>query len=355
MLLAAREKDLGQPFLATARQVWQVGVGFHGAGHDLEVAHPAELIAAGVEDQRLCGLGRFDLRRRGELRDGRHERPHPEQLGGRAADHRRDLAFQDALAEPALDLLFAQGAGVQVLLQQRVVALRGSLDELAAILLDALLHVVGDGDLGPFPVGRRDEGLQVEEVDDAPEVLLGADRQVEGKRPRRQVLAQRRHRSIEVGVLLVQLADDHDARLARPVALLPRHLGPHRDLGVRPHHHDRAFGRPQAAQHLAREVEEPRSVEDVDLEAVVLDGAHPEVDRDLSLLFLRLEVHRRARLVGAAHSRDRPGGEQHRLGERRLAIVRVPQENDVPDLVGSVFSRHSIPHWNGCRSYEVKV
>src|SRR5438128_866193 len=60
MLLAARQEDLRQPLLAAAADVGEVSIGLHGAGHDLEVADTAELVAASAEDEcldRLVGLG----------------------------------------------------------------------------------------------------------------------------------------------------------------------------------------------------------------------------------------------------------------------------------------------------------
>ncbi len=195
----------------------------------------------------------------------------------------------------------------------------------------------------------------MEKVDDAAEILLGADGQVEGKRSRREVLTHRADRAVEVGVLLVELVDHHDARLAGSVAELPRDLGPHRELRARPDHHDSAFRHTQPAEHLAGEIEEPGGVQDVDLVAAVLGETDAQVDRDLPFLFLGLEVHRRGRLVGRAHPGDGAGGEEHRLGQRGLAVVRVAQQDHVSDLVGSVLSRHPNPHQKRPRSFTTQV
>ena len=217
VLLAAGKEDLGQPLVAAPAQVRQVHVGLDGAGHDFEVADSPELVAAGAEDERLGGPVGVSLGGRQELADRRHQRPHAEQLGRRAADDGRDLAGEDAFAQPSLDLLLAERSRIEVLLQQLVVALGGRLDQLAAVFLDKLLHFVRDRRLTALAIRRGDEGLHVQEVDDAPEVLLGSDRQVERKGPGREVLAHRSHRAVEVGVLLVELVDDDDSRLAGAV------------------------------------------------------------------------------------------------------------------------------------------
>jgi hypothetical protein len=118
MLLAAREEDLREPFLAAAGQVGQVRVDLDRAGYDLEVADSTELVAARAEHECLRGLVGLHVRRRHQLLDRGHQRPHAQQLGCRAAHDRRDLAGEDSLSQATLDLLLAQGAGVQVLLEQ---------------------------------------------------------------------------------------------------------------------------------------------------------------------------------------------------------------------------------------------
>src|ERR1700730_16485699 len=126
--------------------------------------------------------------------------------------------------------------------------------------------------------------------------------------------------------------------------MLPGDFGSDRQLGVGTDHHHRTLGRAQAAEHLAGEIEEAGRVEDVDLVAVVLRKGHAQADRDLPLLLFGLEVHGGRRLVGGAHSSDGAGSEQHRFGERGLAVVRMTEQDDVPDLVGRELSRHSLPH-----------
>ena len=355
VLFAAREEDLREALLASPAQVGEVGIRLQRAGEHLEIADTTELVAAGAEDEGLDGLVRLDLRRRHELRDRRHQGPHAQQLGRRAAQHRRDLAVEDALAKTALDLVLVEGAGVEVFLEQGVVALRRRLDELAAVLVHALLHVVGDRHLASLAVGRGDERLQVEQVDDAAKVLLGADRKVEGEGARRQHLAHRGHGAVEVRVLLVELVDDDDPWLARSVAVLPCDLRADRQLGGGADDHHRPLRGAKAARDLAGEVEEARRVEQVDLVSVVLREGDAEVDRDLALLLFRLEVHRGGRLVGRPHSRDGAGGEEHGLGKHRLAVVRVAQKDHVADLVRSVVGRHSNPHQERQRKYEFQV
>src|SRR5689334_12756760 len=117
VLLASWEEDLGQALLAATAQVRQVGVGLDRAGKHLEVAHAPELVAAGAEDERLDRLVRLGRRRRHQLGDRGHQRPYAEQLRGRSAQHRRDPALEDALAQTALDLFLVERPGVEVFLE----------------------------------------------------------------------------------------------------------------------------------------------------------------------------------------------------------------------------------------------
>ncbi len=298
VFLAPRKKDLRQPFVDAAAEVGEVHIGFDRSRDDLEVADATELVAAGAEHKRFRRLVGLTLGRRQELAYGRHERSHAQQLRRRAADDRRHLAVENSFAEPPLNLFFAEGSGIEVLLEQGVVALRGCLDQLPAIFLDQLLHVVRDRSLAPLAVGSRHERLQVQKVDDASEIALGADREVKRERPRHQLVSHRGDGAVEVRVLLVELVDDHDPGLIRVVALLPGDLGADRQLGMGADHHDGSLRCAEAAEHLAGEIEEAWRVEDVDLEAVVLREGHPKVDRDLSPVFFRLEVGGRRRLVG---------------------------------------------------------
>src|SRR5712691_1854086 len=145
-------------------------------------------------------------------------------------------------------------------------------------------------------------------------------------------------------MLLVELVDDDDAGLVGAVAMLPSNFCADGQVAVWPDHHDRAFSHPEAAEHLAREIEESGSVEDVDLEAAMLGEAHAEVDRDLAPLFFGLEVHGRGLLVGRAKARYSAGGEEHGLRQRGLAVVRVTEQDDVPDLFRRVISGHPTPN-----------
>ena len=74
-----------------------------------------------------------------------------------------------------------------------------------------------------------------------------------------------------------------------------------------------------------------RRVDDVDLRLAVADGRVLGEDRDA---LLALEVHRVHHALGDVLVRaERAGLPQHRVDERRLAVVDVRHDGDVPDVV----------------------
>jgi hypothetical protein len=184
--------------------------------------------------------------------------------------------------------------------------------------------------------------VAADQVDHAFEGRLGADGQVQWHRSWVQHRAHRVDGRVVVGVLLVHLVDDHQPGLGTGVALLPRDFRADRELRPRADQDQRPFGRPQCASDLADEIEEPRTVEQVDLVVAVLQARDAEADRDLVLDLLRLVIHRRGAAVGRALPLDHPAGIEHGFGEAGLTVVRVAQDGDVPDPVRGVL-RHRTP------------
>ena len=82
VLLASRKEDLGETLLAAPTHVREVHVRLDRSGHDLEVADAPELVASRAEDERLGRLLGLAVGRWQQLADGRHERPHAQQLRG---------------------------------------------------------------------------------------------------------------------------------------------------------------------------------------------------------------------------------------------------------------------------------
>ena len=146
-----------------------------------------------------------------------------------AAQHRHDLARERARAQAALDLVLGRAPALEVLLHQLFVGLGRRLDELLAPVLarrracpagmSRVLEASCPGSL--VPVDR----LHLDQVDDALELLLGADRQLHRHRVRAEALLDLLDDAQEVRAGAVHLVDERDARHAVLVGLAPDRLG----------------------------------------------------------------------------------------------------------------------------------
>ena len=143
------------------------------------------LLAGGMAD------GRRHVQRRRQVVDDRVEHGlHALVLERAAAQHRVDLGVDGQLADRALDLLDRQLLAAEVLLQQRLVGLGDRLEQLGAVLVGLLGKVGGDLDglvgLTELGLAAPHLGVHLDQVDDALEVALGTDRQLDRHDVRRR-------------------------------------------------------------------------------------------------------------------------------------------------------------------------
>ena len=179
---------------------------------------------------------------------------------------------------------------LEVLLDQRVVGLGHRLDQLLARRVGHRMDLVGPVRLLGLRAARVEVGLLVQEVGDPAELVLGADRQLEG----RDLVPERRdelgERGLEVGALAVELV--HEDRPGQPLLdrELPGVLGLDLDAVDRRDHDDHGVGRADRRAQVADEVGVARRVEDVDLHALPLDRRHRQRDRDALALLVGVVV-----------------------------------------------------------------
>ena len=206
-------------------------------------------------------------------------------------------------------------------------------------LVDHVLGDVLDQDL-LAEVVVVDDRLHVDEVDDAEEVALGADRQLQRHGVRGEAVDHRLDALGEVRADAVHLVDVGDARDLVLVGLAPDGLGLRLDAGDGVEQRDRAVEHAQGALDLDREVHVAGGVDDVDAVVVPLAGRRGGRDRDAALLLLLHPVHRGRALVDLAHLVGAAGVIEDALGRRRLARIDVGHDPDVPGLLEREFARH---------------
>ena len=127
------------------------------------------------------------------------------------------------------------------------------------------IGVVGLAELG---LAAPHHGVHLDQVDDAHEVALRADRQLDRDGVRAEAVLHGLHGEVEVGAELVHLVDEADARHVVLVGLAPDRLGLRLDALLAVEHGNGTVEHAQAALHLDGEVDVPGGVDDVDLVSV---------------------------------------------------------------------------------------
>ena len=140
---------------------------------------------------------------------------------------------------------------LEVALEQRVLGDDDALDEVVVDLVLERLHVVGDG-LGVGHAADVDVGRVGEQVGDAPELGLGADRQLERRDAGAEPVPQLVEGPLEAGPLPVELVDEDHAGHAEAGRLAPDGLGLHLDAVDRGDHEHRQVDHAQRGDRRRR-------------------------------------------------------------------------------------------------------
>ncbi len=242
-------------------------------GHDLErerrerrlrVGRP-DLVAAGL---RVDPVHRRHVERARQVVDNAVEQELDALVLERGTEqNRRDLVGERAGADGAADHLRRhRGLVLDVGREHLVVEVRDRVDQLVVVLLRLLEQFRRDLDRLELlaEVVLVDHGLHVDEVDDAGEVVLRADRDLERHRIGGEPVAHRLHGCEEVRAGAVHLVDERDARHLVLVRLPPDRLGLRLYTGDGVEDGDRAVEHAQAPLDLDRKVHVAGRIDDVD-------------------------------------------------------------------------------------------
>ena len=182
-------------------------------------------------------------------------------------------------------------------------------------------------------------GLQVQEVDDAGQLVLDADRQADGDAACRELFLELPERAVEVGALTVEHVHEDDAREAARLRALPD--PPRADLHAHDGAHDdeRPVRHGQARDRVALEAGVAGRVDEVDLPLLPLGVRERGGQRHLAPLLVLVPVGDGVAGLDGAQPVRRAGLEEHRLHERRLSRPAMADDGDVADL-SWIESRH---------------
>ena len=254
-----------------------------------------------------------------------------------AAQDRVELGGERRAADGRLQQLGGDLRAVEVGLGELVVAVGQRLDHLGAGSSSDVDEVGGDlfdrvvlTDRG---LAAPHEGAVADQVDDADEVALGADRHLQHEGRRAEALTDRLDAEVEACTGAVELVDEAHARDAVLVGLTPHRLGLRLDTGDTVEHGDRTVEDAQVALDLDGEVDVPGGVDDVDLVVFPPAGRRSRRDRDATLLLLLHPVHRGAAIVDFTDLVRDTGVEEDAFGRRGLAGIDVRHDADVADPV----------------------
>jgi len=275
--------------------------------------------------------------RRQVIDDGVEQQLHPVEVLGRAAQHRRQFAFDGPLAQRRLEQLLRDRLLFEDQLDQVIVGVRGGLQQLGVILLGLLLVRRGDVhqtvlDVVLVVLVALDE-LHLDQVDDALELAGLADGQRADGRDALELGLHLLDAVEEVGAHAVELVDVGEARHVVLVGLEPHGLRLHLDAADGAEDAHAAVEYAQGALDLGREIDVARGVDQVDARIAPLDGDGGAVDGDALGSFERVEVGGRIAIVhvpdlvlGAAEVED-----AFRRG--RFAGVDVGDDADVTKVL----------------------
>jgi hypothetical protein len=156
---------------------------------------------------------------------------------------------------------------LQVVLHQLVGVLGDLVHELVAVLLGLLAQVVGDLDLLGVVLGVAlvFVRLHVDEVDDATDLVLRADRDLGGHGVRAEGLLELVEAAEEVGSLAVEHVHEDEAGQPELRGALPEALGADLDAHHAVDDENRALAYPQGGHGVGQEAGLAGRVDQVDL------------------------------------------------------------------------------------------
>ncbi len=175
-----------------------------------------------------------------------------------------------------------------------------------------------------------DQHLPGNQIDDAPEGIFGAHRNLHRNRNRMKAAAHHVENAEEVRADAVHFIDERDLRNAVLVRLMPDRFRLRLDARHRAEHDDRAVQDAQRALHLDGKVDVARRIDDMDFRVFPGAGGYRGRDGNAALLLLRHPVHHRCAVVHLAHLIGLAGVKKDSLADGGLACVDMSDDADIP-------------------------
>ena len=281
-------------------------------------------------------------RRRHEVDDCIEHRLHAAVAVRRAAGHRRHLAGDRRLADGLTDLIFRDFLSAEVLLHEVVILFSDGFEELVAVLVSEILHIIGNRHLvGDLPeVILIDDCFHLDEIDDAGERILRANRQLDCHRICLQALLHHLDDIEEVRARDVHLVDISHAGDIVLLRLPPDRLCLRLDAASGRQDGDSAVENAQRALHLDREVNVTGRINDIDAMILPMAGRRSRRNRNAALLFLCHPVHRGSAIMNLADLVGDARIKEDTLCRRCLSGIDVSHDADIASFFQRKLSCH---------------
>ena len=204
-----------------------------------------------------------------------------------------------------------------------------------AVLLRKLRHIRRNFFLAHIlaQIIVEDIRLHLNEIDNAAECILLANRQLDGNCIALEAFVHHLQDIVEIGTHHVHLVDVNKTRDMIFISLSPYSFGLrlHAALGAQNCHG--AVEHAQRALDFHRKVHVTRSINDIDPDALPVTGGSSGGDGNTALLLLLHPVHGGSSVVGLAESVIDTGVKQDTLGCRRLACIDVSHDANISRIL----------------------
>ena len=231
---------------------------------------------------------------------------------------------------------------VEVALHELLVGFDDGVEQLRVVLADLRLQLCGD--LGRFALAlalRARVRAHVQEVDDAGQLVLRTDRQMNRDAMLGELFLQRAEDAEEVRALAVEHVHKEHAREVAVGRALPVARCLHLDAHDPADNEEGTLDDADRGHRVTDEAGVARRVDQIDLAVMPLQMADRRGERHLSSLLVLVPVGDCGAGLDRAEPVRRAGLKEHRFDERRLSGTAVSDDGDVanlPRLVGHASS-----------------
>ena len=266
----------------------------------------------------------------------------------RRADQRKQLAGHRPGAQAGDQFVVGEGAGLEELLHELFVAFRDHLDQRFARAVDRRGHVAGHGPfgVGTALVGLEDERLSRDQIDDAAEVLLFPDGQLNRDDGAAARVAQRRQRAIEAGAFAVHPIEHDETRQTDRIGRFPDFFRLHHHARDGVHDYEGGIGDVKRGARVGEEVAGAGRVDEIDFVFVPLGVGEAGRKRVLTRDFFFVEVRDGRAIVHFSEAVDHGGVGEDGGDELGFTGCAVTDERDISDGGGVVDLHNGVPPEN---------